>query len=152
VRRPAQQRVQARHQLAQVERLGQIVVGAGLQTGDPVVDGVAGREHADRDVVAERAQCGHHGHAVEFGHLDVENQRVVILAREQPQRLLPGRRDPDVEPRMAQSARHRGSDVRIVVDHQDGAAGAIRRGLLPCRHYCRGRSELPQRVFRSISG
>ena len=75
--RAPQQSVQPRHQLAQIERLGQIVVGAGLQPRDPVVDGVARGQHADRDVVSQCAQRGDHRDAVEFRHLDIQNQRVV---------------------------------------------------------------------------
>ena len=42
---PPQQGVQASSQLAQVERLEQVVVGAGLQAVHPVGDGIAGGEH-----------------------------------------------------------------------------------------------------------
>ena len=38
-----QQRAQARHQLVEVERLGQVVVAAGAEAREPVGDGVARR-------------------------------------------------------------------------------------------------------------
>ena len=73
---------------------------------------------------------GHHGDAVEFRHLDVEDQRVMALVGQQPQRFLAIGRDPDVEPRMPQSASHRGPHVRVVVDHQHHVTRAFTRGLV----------------------
>jgi hypothetical protein len=92
--------VQTRDQLAEVEGLGQIVVRARLQTGDAVVDRVAGRQHADGDVVAQRTQRRHDRHPVQLRHLDVQHQGVMALTGEQPQCFLAVRRDPDVESRM----------------------------------------------------
>ena len=51
---PAQQRAHARHQLAQRERLDEVVVGAGVEAGDAVVDRVARGQHQDRAAVAAR--------------------------------------------------------------------------------------------------
>ena len=50
----AQQRLEARGQLGDRERLDQVVVGAGLQPGDAVLDLVARGEHADRDCRCRR--------------------------------------------------------------------------------------------------
>ena len=44
----AQHRADARRQLAQAERLGDVVVGAVLETGDPVVFARARGQHDDR--------------------------------------------------------------------------------------------------------
>ena len=48
-RRPAQDVAQAQQQLARLERLGQVVVDAGLETFDAVLGLGARREHADRE-------------------------------------------------------------------------------------------------------
>src|SRR5205807_1943560 len=61
----AQEGLQARGQLRDRERLDQVVVGTGLQPGDAVVDVVAGRQDADRDVDAVVAQAAHDADAVE---------------------------------------------------------------------------------------
>ena len=51
-RRPAaQQRPQPRQQLLALERLDQVVVGAGVEALDPGLDRVARGQHQDRDVV-----------------------------------------------------------------------------------------------------
>jgi hypothetical protein len=126
--RPPQQGVQPRHQLAQIEGLGQVVVGARLQPRDPVIHRVARRKHADRDVVTQRPQGGDYRDPVEFRHLDIQHQRVMRLVGQQPQRLFTVRRDPNVETRMPQSAGNGGSHVRVVVDHQHSAARALLRG------------------------
>src|ERR1700684_3805356 len=47
----AQQCLHPGHQLGQHERFDQVIVGAGLQTRDSVVDRTTRAEHADRDVV-----------------------------------------------------------------------------------------------------
>ena len=47
-RAPAQQRLDARQQLSERERLGEIVVAPGLQSPDTVVDAAEGRQHQHR--------------------------------------------------------------------------------------------------------
>ena len=46
-RRASSQRAQPREQLLEGERLGEVIVGAGIESIDAVVDGVARREHQD---------------------------------------------------------------------------------------------------------
>ena len=48
----AVERAQPQHELAQLERLGQVVVGADLEPGRLVVETIGGREHEDRDAAA----------------------------------------------------------------------------------------------------
>ncbi|CAM2192328.1 protein of unknown function [Paraburkholderia kururiensis] len=70
---PAQHRADARHQLARIEGLGQIVVGAQFETHD-AVDHVGARgEKDDRNVVARGTQLAQRGDAVLLGHHDVEH-------------------------------------------------------------------------------
>ena len=48
----AQQRAHARDQLLDRERLDEVVVGAGVEPGDALGDGVAGGQQQDRDAPA----------------------------------------------------------------------------------------------------
>jgi hypothetical protein len=52
---PAKERAHPREELVEREGLGEIVIGAGVESGDAVGDGVACGEHQDRDV-RSRAQ------------------------------------------------------------------------------------------------
>ena len=69
----AQQRLQAGGQLRDGERLDEVVVGAGLQAGDAVLDLVARGQDADGDVDAAGAQALDDRHPVEVGHRHVED-------------------------------------------------------------------------------
>ena len=66
----------------------------------------------------------------------------MVLGRQQPQSFLTGRGDPNVEPGMSQTTCNRGPYVRVVVDHEDGAACALLRGLLPCPHRYLGAGQI----------
>ena len=84
---PAQDGAQPRQQLARLERLGQVVVGAQLEADD-AVHGVAARgQHQDR-----RLRAGAHApadlEAVDIGQHQIEHQRVEGLAP--VQRRVPG--------------------------------------------------------------
>ena len=58
--RPPRQRFDAREQLLERERLGDVVVGAGAERGHLRVDGVLRREHEHRPLEAARAQRVQH--------------------------------------------------------------------------------------------
>ena len=73
---PAQHGADARQQLVGTERLGQVVVRAGVQPGDPVGLGGAGGEHDDRDLALPPQQA-EQLEAVQTGHHDVEQDQVV---------------------------------------------------------------------------
>ena len=72
---PAQDGTDPRHQLLQHERLGQVVVGAALQAGDFLRDGVARREHDDRRT-AGRAQLPADAHAVQTRQHQIEHHQI----------------------------------------------------------------------------
>ena len=71
-----QQRAEPGQQLLERERLGQVVVGPGVEPGDPVRDGVARGEHEDRQLVAGLAHPPAHLEPVQPGHHHVEHHRV----------------------------------------------------------------------------
>ncbi|MNN33949.1 hypothetical protein D3C81_1477280 [compost metagenome] len=75
---PSQQGVQASSQLAQVERLEQVIVGAGLQAIDPVGDRITGSEHQHWQRLAFLAQAAQQLQAVFVGQAKVENHHVEL--------------------------------------------------------------------------
>ena len=72
----AHHRADPGEQLVERERLGEVVVGAGVETVDAVADRVAGGEHQDGQVVAGGAQCLGGLDAVEPRHHHVDDHRV----------------------------------------------------------------------------
>ena len=91
---------------AQRERLDQVVVGARVEPGDPVVDGVAGGEHQHRRAVAGLAHAPADLEAVDVRHRYVEDDGVELLGREPVERLAPvfGERDVVALERAARAA------------------------------------------------
>ncbi len=71
----AQRDPQAREQLAHPERLGEVIVGAGVERRDLVALLAAGGEHDDRHV-APLPQPPDHLQAVEIGQAQVEDDEV----------------------------------------------------------------------------
>jgi len=76
---PPDECAKAREQLAEVEGFGEVVVGAGVQAGDPVLDGVARREHEDGRVDAFVSDLSADLEAIHFGEDDVEDDGVVVV-------------------------------------------------------------------------
>ena len=85
--RAAQQRAEPGEQLLQRERLGKVVVGAGVEAGHPI--GCLGprREHQDREPVLLAAQHPAGGQAVDDRHHHVENDDVGRVGAKGLQRL-----------------------------------------------------------------
>jgi transposase-like protein len=71
----AQHAADARQQLARLERLGQVVVGAHLEAEDAVQRLVAGGQHDDRQGRL-RAQLAAQGQAVVAGQVQVQHDQV----------------------------------------------------------------------------
>ena len=82
----SEQRAQPRAQLLERERLDEVVVGARVQSGDAVRDGVARGEHEHGRVVAGRAQPAADLQPVRLGHQHVEDDRVRRLVGERVER------------------------------------------------------------------
>ena len=83
----AQDRLDPRDELARVERLGHVVVGAQLQPDDLVHVVAARGEHDDRQV-ALLAQSAAHFPAVELGHHQVEHEQVGLALAHLVERFL----------------------------------------------------------------
>ena len=72
----AQERAQPGEQLVERERLHEVVVGAGVEPGDPIGHLVAGGQHEDRERAVAVAELAAHGEAVDVGHHHVEHDDV----------------------------------------------------------------------------
>ncbi|MCY1529793.1 hypothetical protein D9M68_649580 [compost metagenome] len=72
VARTAHQRAQTRLQFVEIKRLGQVVVGAGVQADDAVAHGAARGEDDDRRGQAGGARVAQHLQAVAPGQAQVE--------------------------------------------------------------------------------
>ena len=77
---PAQHGVDARDQLARIERLGEVIVGAHLQADDAIDVLALGGEHDDRHRLAGAAQAAAYRQAVLAGQHQVEHEQVRRIA------------------------------------------------------------------------
>ena len=75
----AEQRADPREQLGKVVRLGQVVVGAGIEALDALVRFPARGQHQDGRRDAFRAQLAAHVEPVDAGQEDVEDDEVVVV-------------------------------------------------------------------------
>ena len=85
--RAAQQRPHPGQQFLERERLGQVVVGAGIEAGHPLGHRVARGQHQDRQVVAGAAELTADFEAVQPRHHHVEHQGVRPIAGDQLERF-----------------------------------------------------------------
>ncbi len=134
----AQQGAQPGEQLLHVEGLDQVVVGAGVQAGDPVRDLHPGGEHQHRGAVAGLAQPAADLQPVRLRHHHVEHQDVRALLGEDGQGLGTVRGDAHPVALQHQRAAERFADGPVVLGDQHGvghgddspwrAHGGYRRG------------------------
>ncbi len=129
----AQHRPDAGHQLAVAERLGDVVVGAELQTDDLVDLGVPGGDHDDRHGAALAQATADLG-AGQAGHHQVEQDDVGAVALELGQPLLAVGSQEDLEPLLGEHEAQGVPIALLVLDDQDhahatsssaGAAGRV---------------------------
>ena len=126
----AQQRLQARRDLLERERLDDVVVGAGLQAADAVVDLVARRQDADGHVVAGGAQLREDLEAVEVGHPEVEQDHRRVDGVVGGKRRAAARRAHDAKALELESGADGAADRSIVVYEQHDGATRARRALV----------------------
>ena len=106
--------MQPRDELARAERLGDVVVRAGLQRADLVVLVADRGEHEDRHL-APLARRAADLDAVAVGQDEVEDRRVRALQRRDVQRLGGGLRRQRLEAGLAHHDLQRAHDLRLVV-------------------------------------
>ena len=76
----------AGQQLAESERFGQVVVGAGVEPGHPFIDGVERGQQEDGRVDTARSQQPQDLHALDIRKESVEHDDVVVLSLHERQR------------------------------------------------------------------
>ena len=128
----AQQGPDAGRQLLRCERLGEVVVGAGFESGDDVVRVVAGGHHHDGDV-AGAADRAAQLESVDARQHDVDQHDVGLSACEQLDRLLTALCLVDGPTLVLERELDGRADAFVVLDGKDSCAhGAmmpeIRRG------------------------
>ena len=124
--------VDARAQDRRVERLGQEVVGAGLQTADDALGVVDARDH-DHGQVAELLvglDALEDLDAVHAGHLDVEQDHVGRVLADRRQGRGPVVRRGGSEPLSGERRRDEPSVERVVVDDEDVPGSTLHPFLL----------------------
>ena len=80
---PAHHRPNSRQQLAEIKRLDQVIVGADLQSLDPVLDLVFGREDDDARILVAPNRLGDL-ESIELRHHHVEHHHVRLELTDQP--------------------------------------------------------------------
>ena len=127
-----QEGAQPRLELAHVERLHEVVVGAGVEAVDAVGHGVARGQHQHRHAVARAAQAPAHLEAVDVRQPDVEHHRVRLAARDLGQRALAVLDRHGVVPAQHERAAQGVAKGAVVVDDQDAhpVHCGCRRGFL----------------------
>ena len=112
-------RLQARQQLGEGERLGQVVVAAGLQALHAVVDAVPRAQEEHRGGDAGVAQRRDQAEAVEARQHDVDDGGVVRAGARQLESRHAVLGDVDGEALLSQAAGDEAGDAAIVFDDED---------------------------------
>ena len=116
---PAEQRADPRHQLLHVERLGQVVVGAGIDALDALRQALRAGQHQDRRRDALGAEPLQDREAVELRQAQVEDDRIVVLGAAAEPGVLAVASRPRRRSRAEVSASTRSAAIDFVLDDQD---------------------------------
>ena len=116
-RHAAQNRANARDELARAERFGKIVISAYLETHDPVDFLSAGREHDDRHA-AERADATQYFEPRELRQHHIQNHQIHARASQRLEPLGARRRGAGEEAFGPEVLREHGAELLIVIDDQ----------------------------------
>ena len=113
------ERAQARQQLGERERLRQVVVGAGVEPGDAILDRVARGQHQHRRPDAALPQPAADLDAVDAGQHQVEHDRVVLDRLGHPERVVAGPGDVGGVALLDQAPAEQARHLELVLDDQD---------------------------------
>ena len=113
----------ARHQLAWIEWLRQVVVRAHFEADDAVHFLALGGQHDDRHALAGAAQPPAHGEPVLAREHQVEDDQVRRIALQPLVELARVGERPHVEALLAQVAREEVAQAHVVVDDEDACRG-----------------------------
>ena len=116
--RAPRQRADPRDQLGEVERLGEVVVGADAETLDAILErpGRGQHQHPARAAVGDQRPADLV--AVDAGKVAVEHDHVIVGERDAPERLAAVEREVDGHALAAQHGRHGLGEPRMILDHQ----------------------------------
>ena len=114
-----QQGAQPGQQLLEVEGLGEIVVGAGIEALDTVVNGAARGQHEDGSAKARAAKFPADGVAVLHRQHDVEDHDIVLVDGGLVQRLFAVAGDIDGVGLFAEAFGDKPGDPGFVFNQQD---------------------------------
>src|SRR5215831_2161548 len=117
--RAAQECADARQNLLEMEGLGDVVVGAGVEALDLVAPAVAGGEDKDRHGPAGAPPRLQHRDAVHLGQADVEDHRIIGLAFAEKVALLAVEGTIDHVARIDERGRELAIEIGIVLDHEE---------------------------------
>jgi hypothetical protein len=113
------QRMEARQQLGERERFGQIVVGAGLQSFDAVVDRLLGAHDDGRRPVAFSAQGFEDRDAVHLRQREIEDDGVVGDVPPVGESVFAESGGIDDVALLAEAVADEGPDAFVVLDHKN---------------------------------
>lgn len=124
--RSAQQRVHAGKQLVRIEGFRQVIVGAGIEAGDFIGDGVARREHQHRRAKSSAAQLGGdlESGATRKPNVEDDKRGGGVERLDQPRFAIVGATD--VVTVLGKRLRDHREHVAIVLDDEDRRSGAGR--------------------------
>jgi hypothetical protein len=117
--------LQARLQLADVERFHEVVVGARVEPVDAVLDRTARGQHQHRHAVTARPQLPAHLEPVEAGHADIEHDRVRRPLGHERKRLLAAHRRVDLVTGQRQRPLQRFAQRTVVIGDQQAHAAIL---------------------------
>ena len=138
--RSPQQRLDPAHQLAQTERLGQVVVGAHLESDDLVDLVITRRQDQDGHLRPGRTHASQDLEAVYPGQPDIEDHEIGGLARGDLEALFAGPGDAHVIALLLEGVLDPASDGVFVFDDQDGCShgGMLHRLAILAPEGCSG--------------
>src|SRR5262245_19228019 len=122
--RPAHQSLDAGKQLVEIERLGEIVVGAQFQALDLVFQGVHGGQHQNRRVIALETQTLTHVVAVHVGEHQIEHDNIELAGLGEVHPRASRRSDGPAMIFGPEPAVDEVGDARLVFDEKDVHAAA----------------------------
>ena len=113
------QRPDARQQLVELERLREVVVGAGIEPAHDVLGRVACREHQDRRLATLAPQLRRHLQAVLLGEHHVEHHEIVVVDMSERGGLFTVGCDVHGVSFFPQALLDKAGDFAIVFHHED---------------------------------
>jgi len=123
----AEEGAEAGEEFAEFEWLGEVIVGAGIETFDAVVDAVFRGEHKNWRALAACADGFADGETVQAGDHDVEDDQIVIVDFGLVDGVVSVLHSVDGVGLFAQTFGHESCDARVVFDEEKSHARIIRQ-------------------------